>query len=86
MRTDPSPAWPLFRTKSWARYAVERTDDYIKVWFWSRYDLAVPNEIRKGAGAVNPLLWVALQLHLSSDTRSLTTTLPGTPGCSLSVY
>lgn len=40
------------------RFAAERTDTYIKVWFWDRNDPSVPGDIRNGAGQANPDAWV----------------------------
>lgn len=42
-----------------SRFAAERTDTYIKVWFWDRNDPSVPGEIRNGAGQAHPDAWVS---------------------------
>jgi hypothetical protein len=43
-----------------ARYAMERTNKYIRVWFWSRNDPSVPADVRIGGPAVNTNTWVRI--------------------------
>jgi hypothetical protein len=43
---------------SFARYALERTPDFIKVWFWSRSDNSVPSDVKNGALSVETDRWV----------------------------
>ncbi|KAG8896343.1 hypothetical protein FRB99_008929, partial [Tulasnella sp. 403] len=41
-------------------YAMERSASFISVWFWSRNDTSVPDEVRNAAGSknkVNPASW-----------------------------
>ncbi|KIY51774.1 glycoside hydrolase family 16 protein [Fistulina hepatica ATCC 64428] len=38
-------------------YAVERTEDFIKVWFWSRTSSAVPSDASTGASTVDTDDW-----------------------------
>ena len=40
------------------RYAMERTDSYIKIWFWARDAGTVPSDVRDAAPSVNPNSWV----------------------------
>ena len=40
------------------RFAVERTDCEINVWFWSRCSLFVPYEVKESTSTVDPLTWV----------------------------
>ncbi len=40
------------------RYAVEKTDTYIKVFFWARNDASVPVGVRDGNGDVDTANWV----------------------------
>ncbi|KAH6917917.1 endo-beta-glucanase [Coprinopsis sp. MPI-PUGE-AT-0042] len=60
---------PEFNSVGGGWYAVERTNDYIKAWFWSRYDWDVPEEIRNGAGVVNPLYWGLPAAHFPSTDK-----------------
>ncbi|RDB18969.1 putative glycosidase C21B10.07 [Hypsizygus marmoreus] len=48
---------PTFNTNGGGWYAVERTSTFIKVWFWSRNDAAVPADVKDGASAVNTDSW-----------------------------
>ncbi|RDX44811.1 laminarinase [Lentinus brumalis] len=38
-------------------YAVERTDTFIKVWFWNREVPGTPGDVANGAGSVNTDNW-----------------------------
>ncbi|KIO24745.1 glycoside hydrolase family 16 protein, partial [Tulasnella calospora MUT 4182] len=38
-------------------YAMERTSNFINVWWWARNDPAVPPEVKNGNGLVNPAHW-----------------------------
>jgi hypothetical protein len=40
------------------RYAMERTNSYIKVWFWERYDNSAPVDATSGAWSIDTSLWV----------------------------
>lgn len=40
------------------RFAVERTDAKINVWFWDRCSYFVPPEIKLGLPVVHPITWV----------------------------
>lgn len=42
------------------RYAVERTNSFIKVWFWSRNGGTVPADVSSGSSSVNTANWVRL--------------------------
>lgn len=62
------------------RFAVERTDSNINVWFWSRCSLFVPYEVKEGLSSVDPLTWVCqLYLYLSLISIRLYTILQGFP-------
>jgi hypothetical protein len=41
------------------RYAVERTDSFIKVWFWARKDGLVPADVANGSSSVDTDNWVS---------------------------
>ena len=41
-------------------YAMERTNAFVKVWFWSRGAGNVPGEVRNGATTINTGNWVCI--------------------------
>jgi hypothetical protein len=41
------------------RYAVERTDSSINIWFWARNDGLVPSDVANGRSSVNTDHWVS---------------------------
>ena len=47
------------------RFAIERTDSHISIWFWSRCSLFVPFEVKEGLKTVDPLTWVCKFLSTS---------------------
>jgi len=47
------------------RYAMERTNDYINVWFWERGDISAPFDATSGAWTIDTNFWVRSSLHLS---------------------
>ncbi|KAK7036466.1 hypothetical protein VNI00_011663 [Paramarasmius palmivorus] len=55
------PQWnsygPAFNSNGGGWYAVERNNDFIKVWFWARNDGSVPGDVRNGASNVNTDGW-----------------------------
>lgn len=51
---------PSFNSAGGGFYAMERTTDFIKVWFWSRGS-AVPSDVSSGAGTVNTDNWVCIR-------------------------
>lgn len=56
---EPRSYGPLFNQNEGGWYAVERTEAYIKVWFWSRASLStVPWDIRRGKRKVDTSIWV----------------------------
>ena len=55
----PTPKQPPHvPTRDDSRYALERTDSFIKVWFWSRGSASAPAEVVSGAGSINTDNWV----------------------------
>lgn len=46
------------------RYAMERTNDYISVWFWSRYDPYSPFFVTCDALIIDTTQWVTVPEHL----------------------
>lgn len=55
------------------RYAMERTNSYIQVWFWERDDESAPFDATTGASSIDTNLWVivltsiGLTVHVRSD-------------------
>ncbi|KAH7098296.1 2 beta-glucan [Auriculariales sp. MPI-PUGE-AT-0066] len=54
---SPESYGPAFNGAGGGWVAVERSNDYIKVWFWGRNDGAVPGEVRDNVQGVNPDTW-----------------------------
>ncbi|PIL26823.1 hypothetical protein GSI_11084 [Ganoderma sinense ZZ0214-1] len=48
---------PQFNKAGGGWYAMERTDQHIKVWYWLRTDPKVPTDVRTGAATVNTNAW-----------------------------
>ncbi|KAF8059824.1 glycoside hydrolase family 16 protein [Lyophyllum atratum] len=62
---------PSFNNNRGGWYAVERTTSFIKVWFWSRNDGAVPADVRNGGGSVNTDSWGTPSAFFPSDTCNI---------------
>lgn len=54
----------LSRLTFFCRYAMERTNDYIKVWFWERGDKSAPFDATSGALIIDTNNWVAVLASL----------------------
>ncbi|KAK0466920.1 endo-beta-glucanase [Desarmillaria tabescens] len=52
-------------------YAVERTNSFIKVWFWGRHDSNVPSAVSNGSGSVNTDSWGTPFAYFPSNSCSL---------------
>ena len=39
-------------------YAMERNNNFIKVWFWPRDDGDIPEDVKNGGSSVNTDAWV----------------------------
>ncbi|KZT09301.1 glycoside hydrolase family 16 protein [Laetiporus sulphureus 93-53] len=48
---------PTFNTYGGGYYAVERTAEFIRVWFWSRNGTNIPSDITSGSGSINTDNW-----------------------------
>jgi len=59
---------PAFNSNRGGWYAVERTASFIKVWFWSRNDAAVPPAVRKGYFFVNTDSWGTPSAFFPNDS------------------
>ncbi|KAH7097433.1 glycoside hydrolase family 16 protein [Auriculariales sp. MPI-PUGE-AT-0066] len=69
--SNKKESWgPAFNDNNGGWFATERTDQYIKVWFWSRDSSDVPADVRDNTGSVGPDSWgkpVALFVSDSCD-------------------
>ena len=67
----PLFTFPLLRR---SRYAIERTNTNIKIWYWARNAAGVPSDVTTmGSGSVNPANWgtpVANFVNTSCDFSS----------------
>jgi hypothetical protein len=53
----PNSYGPPFNANGGGWYAIERTNTYIKVWFWGRNDMSVPSDVSKPGSTVNTRYW-----------------------------
>lgn len=49
---------PSFNSNGGGWYAMERTNNFIKVWFWPRNSGSVPSDMKTGASSINTDNWV----------------------------
>ena len=54
---------PAFNAAGGGWYAMERTNSFIKVWFWSRNSGSVPSDVQNGATSVNTDNWVRASMR-----------------------
>jgi len=55
--TDANSYGPGFNANGGGFYAMERTADFVKVWFWARNDASVPAEVSSGSGSIDTDNW-----------------------------
>ncbi|VDC00844.1 unnamed protein product [Peniophora sp. CBMAI 1063] len=55
--TEPNSYGPAFNANGGGWYAMERTDTFVKVWFWQRTDTSVPADVKHGAGSIDTGKW-----------------------------
>ncbi|KAH9475564.1 putative glycosidase C21B10.07 [Psilocybe cubensis] len=55
--STPNSYGPPFNANGGGWYAIERSDSFIKIFFWPRNDDSVPREVSTGARRVNPDGW-----------------------------
>ncbi|KAJ7692219.1 2 beta-glucan [Mycena rosella] len=48
---------PAFNANGGGWYAMERTSDFIYVWFWARGDSSVPSDVAAGGSTVDTQFW-----------------------------
>lgn len=69
-------------THLFVRYAVERTNSFINVWFWARDDESVPSDVADGWWFVDTDNWVSnnkWSFSLASHIGFVVYSLQGTP-------
>ncbi|KAJ3548250.1 hypothetical protein NMY22_g1321 [Coprinellus aureogranulatus] len=54
---DPKSYGPPFNANGGGHYAIERSPEFIKVWFWPRGDGSIPGEVKKGAEVIDTDTW-----------------------------
>lgn len=55
---DPNSYGPAFNKNGGGHYAIERSPEYIKVWFWPRGDPDIPEEVKDGDEEIDTDTWV----------------------------
>lgn len=65
----PNSYGPVFNANGGGWYAMERTNTFIKIWFWPR-NAAVPSDVQNGGNTVNTGNWVALSVSYQACTVS----------------
>ncbi|KAJ6615140.1 laminarinase [Mycena sp. CBHHK59/15] len=66
--SDSKSYGPTFNSNGGGWYAVERTNAFIKVWFWSRNAGTVPSDISSGSTSVNTDNWGTPVANFPSTT------------------
>ncbi|KAF4583314.1 hypothetical protein EYR38_002063 [Pleurotus pulmonarius] len=56
-QNDAASYGPSFNSNGGGWFTVERTNSFIKVWFWGRNAGNVPSDVRNGASSVNTDAW-----------------------------
>ncbi|KAJ7218231.1 glycoside hydrolase family 16 protein [Mycena haematopus] len=59
---------PTFNVNGGGWYAMERTDSFISVWFWSRNDATVPADVAAGGSTVDTDNWGTPSANFPSTT------------------
>ncbi|KAI0260898.1 2 beta-glucan [Gloeopeniophorella convolvens] len=55
--TQSNSYGPSFNANGGGWYAVERSNNFIKVWFWRRNDASVPSDVKNGASTADSGSW-----------------------------
>ncbi|KZV64904.1 glycoside hydrolase family 16 protein [Peniophora sp. CONT] len=55
--SDANSYGPAFNANGGGWYAMERTNNFVKVWFFARNDGSVPADIKNGASSINTDNW-----------------------------
>ena len=70
---------PDFNSAGGGYYTMERTGDYINVWFWSRTDGTVPLDVLANTGSVDTSNWVCFAVFFWHGSVTDIPSLQGTP-------
>jgi hypothetical protein len=62
---------PSFNNNGGGWFAMERNNNFIKVWFWPRNSGSVPSDLRNGAQTVNTDSWVRVVASCCCDASCL---------------
>ncbi|KAJ7154022.1 glycoside hydrolase family 16 protein [Mycena crocata] len=62
---------PEFNQNGGGWYAMERTNDFINIWFWSRGDSSVPADVVAGGSTVDTNAWGTPSANFPSTTCNL---------------
>ncbi|KAF9220689.1 glycoside hydrolase family 16 protein [Gyrodon lividus] len=68
---DDNSFGPNFNQHGGGWYAMERTDNYISVWFWERGDISAPWDIVSGAHTVHTKHWGTPAAHFPNTNCNL---------------
>ncbi|PFH49583.1 glycoside hydrolase family 16 protein [Amanita thiersii Skay4041] len=66
--TDTRSYGTILNSKGGGWFAMERTNNFIKVWFWSRADTNVPSDVTSGATSVNTDGWGTPDAYFPDDS------------------
>ncbi|KAK0458705.1 endo-beta-glucanase [Desarmillaria tabescens] len=69
---DPLSYGSPFNNNGGGWYAVERTDTFIKIWFWPRNSNNVPDDVRNGNSNVNTDAWGTPFANFPNTSCSIT--------------
>lgn len=69
----PNSFGPAFNTAGGGWYALERTDDYISVWFWDRNNWLTPLDVWLGSPIVDTSRWGTPAAYFSNTDCDLAT-------------
>ncbi|KAF9010119.1 endo-beta-glucanase [Cyathus striatus] len=66
--TDTRSYGSIFNNKGGGWFAVERTNSFIKVWFWSKEATDIPSDVLNGATSVNTDGWGTPRAYFPSTS------------------
>ncbi|KAF9446477.1 glycoside hydrolase family 16 protein [Macrolepiota fuliginosa MF-IS2] len=62
---------PIFNHQGGGWFAIERTNSFIKIWFWSRAETDIPADVRNGETTVNTANWGTPGAYFPNTSCSL---------------
>ena len=66
----PASFGPTFNADGGGFYAMEQTNDFVKVWFWARGNPNTPADVLNGSETINTDAWVKPLLYNIDFTHS----------------